>query len=90
MKLSNQISGITGEYFVAAELSRRGLIAAITLKNTESVDIIATNKETFNQVFIQVKTTQNKRSWPLFKKVENNYSDYLFYNLCKYPKRSNG
>ena len=40
-KLSTALSGISGEYFVAAELSRHGLIAAVTLRNTRGIDILA-------------------------------------------------
>ena len=36
------ITGVAGEYFVAAELSRRGWIAAMTIKNTPNIDVIAT------------------------------------------------
>ncbi|MEK7088664.1 MAG: hypothetical protein AAB913_00865 [Patescibacteria group bacterium] len=32
------ITGVSGNFFVAAELSRRGLIATLTLKNTPLVD----------------------------------------------------
>ena len=38
-KLSSLLCGVAGEYFVAAELSRRGYIASITLRNTLGVDI---------------------------------------------------
>lgn len=48
------LSGIAGEYFVAGELSRRGYIASITLKNTAHIDILASNGE--KAVNIQVKT----------------------------------
>jgi hypothetical protein len=37
-RLSTGLSGVAGEYFVAAELSRRGYIASITLRNTRGVD----------------------------------------------------
>ena len=46
--------GIAGEYFVAGELSRRGYIASITLRNTASIDILASNGE--KTVNIQVKS----------------------------------
>jgi hypothetical protein len=39
-KLSKTLVGIAGEYFVAGELSRRGLIAAVTLRNTRGIDIL--------------------------------------------------
>ncbi len=32
------ITGVAGEYFVAAELSRRGWIATLTLKNTPNIE----------------------------------------------------
>lgn len=37
------LTGVAGEYFVAAELSRRGYIASISLRNTRGIDILATN-----------------------------------------------
>ncbi|PIW68446.1 MAG: aspartate ammonia-lyase, partial [Candidatus Omnitrophica bacterium CG12_big_fil_rev_8_21_14_0_65_42_8] len=40
MKVLNPIlSGVAGEYLVAGELSRRGYIASITLRNSKGVDI---------------------------------------------------
>jgi hypothetical protein len=35
MKPSSQLTGVAGEYFVAAELSRRGFIASITMRNSQ-------------------------------------------------------
>ena len=80
-KLSNGITGIAGEYFVAAELSMRGFMASITLRNNESIDIHASKLEDNNNVFaIQVKSTQhNIRKWILNKKVENVNSKNMFY-----------
>ena len=68
MKLSKQLSGIAGEYYVAAELSRRGYLAAITLRNSDGVDILASNESGEKTFSVQVKTTQNKRKWILGKK----------------------
>src|SRR5437660_12290839 len=39
-KLSTIQAGVTGEYFVAAELSRRGYIASLTLRNTRGIDVL--------------------------------------------------
>ena len=79
-KLSKGITGIAGEYFVAGELSRRGFMASITLRNNDSIDIHASWPEN-NQMFaIQVKTSQNMgRSWPLGQKAESLRADNLFY-----------
>ena len=42
---SNKVVGATGEYLVAAELSRRGLIATTFTGNVPHYDIIASNAE---------------------------------------------
>lgn len=61
--------GLTGEYFVLAQLTRLGLIATMTLSNTKSVDILVTNQK-LNKLFkIEVKTSTSKAtSWKLFSK----------------------
>lgn len=57
-RLSAGLSGVAGEYFVAAELSRRGYVASITLRNTRGIDILASNVDATRSVGIQVKCTQ--------------------------------
>lgn len=79
MKLSKQLSGIAGEYYVAAELSRRGYLAAITLRNSEGIDILVSNPEGNKLISIQVKTTQNKKKWILSKKIEDEKAKNKFF-----------
>lgn len=79
-KLSNILGGVSGEYFVAAELSRRGYIASITLRNTRGIDVLCSNEIATKQVSIQVKTTkESNRVWILDKKAEDFYSPSHFY-----------
>jgi hypothetical protein len=79
-KLSAVLSGIAGEYLVAAELSRRGYLAALTLRNSRGVDILASNANATKSVGIQVRTNQKGRSkWVLNKKAEVLRADNLFY-----------
>lgn len=79
-KISGILSGVSGEYFVAAQLSRLGYIASITLKNTKGVDVLATNEDASRSVAIQVKTNQgDRKSWLLHKKAESNVAKNLFY-----------
>jgi hypothetical protein len=79
MKIPTVLTGISGEYFVAAELSRRGYVASISLRNTDGVDILATNKSK-RSITIQVKTSQMKRKdWMLTKKCEDYISANHFY-----------
>ena len=69
-------TGVTGEYFVAAELSRCGNIAPITLRNTKGVDILCSNADASKSVGIEVKTlTAMHRSWILSQKGEHYYAD---------------
>lgn len=79
-KLNKVLSGVAGEYFVAAELSKRGYLASITLRNTKGVDILCSNSDASKTVGIQVKTNSgSKRSWVLNQKVENYFAPNLFY-----------
>ena len=77
---SSILSGVSGEYFVAAELSRQGYIASITLRNTKGIDILASNADASKSASIQVKTNRgSKKGWLLNKKAEDYFDDNLFY-----------
>ena len=58
---SNKLVGQTGEYLVAAELSRRGLIATTFTGNVPHYDIIASD-EAGRHVSVQVKASRSG-SW---------------------------
>jgi hypothetical protein len=79
-RLSTGLSGITGEYFVAAELSRRGYVASLTLRNTRGIDILASNTDATKSVGIQVKANQGSgKEWMLNQKIENDIATNLFF-----------
>lgn len=84
-ELTSLLSGVAGEYFVAAELSRRGYLASITLRNTKGVDILCSNSDATKTVAIQVKTNRrSNREWVLNQKAESFYAHnhfYVFVNL---------
>ena len=80
MKIPTVLVGVSGEYFVAAELSRRGYVASISLRNTRGLDILATNQDATRSITIQVKTSQVAlKDWMLSEKSENFISDTHFY-----------
>ena len=84
MKPSYQLAGVAGEYFVAAELSRRGFIASITMRNTRGIDILATNAEAKRAVTIQCKSSRDKnKSWILSDKAEHFTSKNHYYVFVK-------
>lgn len=78
-RITKVLSGVSGEYFVAAELSRRGYVASITLRNTRGIDILASNADATRSIGIQVKSNQDAtREWILSKNAATN----LAANLC--------
>lgn len=76
--VNNVNIGNCGEYYVAAELERRGFTVALPMSNVDNFDILARSKKTNKQYAIQVKTT-TKKSWLLNKKAENLVEDDTFY-----------
>lgn len=77
--LNNTLIGSAGEYFVAGELSRHGIVAALTMAGTDAFDILAVSKKG-KHFAIQVKTTQyDKASWLLGKKDEQVNGENSFY-----------
>jgi hypothetical protein len=74
------LTGVAGEYFVAAELSRRGYIASISLRNTRGIDILATNQASTRNITIQCKTNQSgARNWVLNEKSETFFAPDHYY-----------
>src|SRR5690606_7845981 len=67
MSSKNNITAVTGEYFVAAELGKRGILALTTPKNNPLYDLVAVNMDGTKSIFIQVKTmsVRNKQGWKL-------------------------
>ena len=57
VELETNLVGIAGEYYVAAELTHRSFIAAISLRNSQGIDIIASTTDGKLAFSIQVKTS---------------------------------
>ncbi len=80
MKISNTLVGVAGEYFVAAELSRRGWVASVTMRNTAGIDVLATHPNGSHSVTIQCKTSGGKsKKWLLDKKAETFVAENHYY-----------
>ncbi len=88
-KLTSILCGVAGEYFVAAELSRRGYVASLTLRNTRGIDLLASNSDATKTVGIQVKTNQSdRREWILNKKADAEEAENLFYVFVRLNRTS--
>ena len=74
-------TGLSGEYFVAAELLRRGYSVGITMGNAKAIDILA--EKDGKQFIIQVIAIFKKKNvgWPIMedKVIEGIF--YVFVNL---------
>jgi hypothetical protein len=72
------LTGTAGEYHVAAELSRRGWLATVTIKNSPGTDVLAQKLEPPSRlVAIQTKTTSKGNARYLLKDSEERLSDRL-------------
>ena len=69
---------LAGEYFVAAELYRRGYSVAMTLGNATAIDLFA--ERGARTVNVQVKAIRDKKSvgWPLMRAAIKDNIIYVF------------
>lgn len=74
-------SHLAGEYFVAAELYRRGFSIGMTIGNAKAVDLFADFGG--KTISIQVKAIKNKKSvgWPMTEGIFIDKVIYVFVNL---------
>lgn len=80
-EIQSSSTGLSGEYFVAAELLRRGYSVGITMGNAKAIDILA--EKNGKQFIIQVKAIFKKKNvgWPMMKDKVNENIYYVFVNL---------
>ena len=82
-KVSSVILGAAGEYYVMAELLRRGLIAAKAPEGVPNFDIVITDIDGQRLAAIQVKTRRDFKSgdkgWHMKAKHEDLIADRMFY-----------
>lgn len=67
----NNLVGTAGEYYVCAELCRRGYLALLTPKNNPLFDVVVTNLSGSKSASIQVKTRSpsNNQGWKFGKDI---------------------
>lgn len=80
-EIQSSSTGLSGEYFVAAELLRRGYSVGITMGNAKAIDILAEKDD--KQFIIQVKAIYKKKNvgWPMMKERVHLDHFYVFVNL---------
>ena len=81
--------GNAGEYYVMAELLKRGIIAALAPRNTPAFDILATNPNKTVRIRVKTKSEEYdawqwmiKKDGSLFRHLQSNEDFTVLVNLC--------
>ena len=87
MTTKGQLTGMTGVYMVAAELTRRGFIASPTSRSARGADILVADQNCKHACSLQVKTNGKSASfWLLNPHAKDMVSPshlYVLVNLIK-------
>lgn len=80
-EIQSSSTGLSGEYFVAAELLRRGYTVGITMGNAKGIDILAEKND--KQFIVQVKAIYKQKNvgWPIMQNKVRPDCYYVFVNL---------
>ena len=82
-RADGQVTGLAGEFFVAAELLKRGLQTSVTFGNAKAIDLLAYNPKTKRTFTVQVKALRQKNFFFIsHRKIEPNHV-YVFVLLNK-------
>lgn len=77
------------QFFVAAELCRRGLVAVITMGNCPNTDILVSNKSGTSFAHVQVKTyIPGIKTCSVGRKAERPFGPNIFWILAGIPTAS--
>jgi hypothetical protein len=80
-KIPRNNSGLSGEYFVAAELYRRGWSVGMTIGNAKAVDLFAENDDAVVQIQVKSIYEGKNNGWPIMKHQVKQTCVYIFVNL---------
>jgi hypothetical protein len=86
-ELKNSQIGQAGEYFVIAELVRRGWLAAMINRNSPVVDILASKGNHTIQVQVKATMSGHRGAYPLKPSAFRIYVKYIFVSMSsKMPR----
>ncbi len=82
-RADGHMTGLAGEFFVAAELLKRGLLVSVTFGNAKAIDLLAYHPVTKRNFNIQVKSLRSKNYFLIgHAKVDRSHT-YVFVLLNK-------
>lgn len=62
-RVDGQLTGLAGEFFVAAELLKLGLQTSVTFGNAKAIDLFAFNPESKRTFTVQVKALRDRNNY---------------------------
>jgi hypothetical protein len=77
-EIQRNSTGLSGEYFVAAELYRRGWSVGMTIGNAKAVDLFAEKKNTVVQIQVKSIFKKSHTGWPMMKDGIKKGCIYIF------------
>jgi len=83
VRADGQISGLAGEFFVAAELLKRELQTSVTFGNAKAIDLLAHNPKIHHTFPVQVKTLRKTNYFLINRKRIHPAHIYVFVLLNK-------
>lgn len=78
VRFDSQMTGLAGEFFVAAELLKRGLQTSVTFGNAKAIDLLAHNPRTGRNFTVQVKALRKPNFFLLGHKAVRPSDIYVF------------
>jgi hypothetical protein len=82
-RADGQLSGLAGEFFVAAELLKRGFQTSVTFGNAKAIDLLAHNPAINHTFPVQVKSLRKKNYFPISRDRIKAEHIYVFVLLNK-------
>lgn len=80
-EISRNNTGLAGEYFVAAELYRRGWSVGMTIGNAKAVDLFAEKEDVVVQIQVKSIYKRAHSGWPMMNDRVKKDCIYIFVNL---------
>lgn len=82
-RADGQVTGLAGEFFVAAELLKRGIQTSVTFGNAKAIDLLAHNPVTGQSFTVQVKALRKRNYFPIKPSAIKEAQIYVFVLLNK-------
>lgn len=80
-EIARNSTGLSGEYFVAAELYRRGWSVGMTIGNAKAVDLFAEKDDIVVQIQVKSIFKRSNSGWPMHSSKVKADCVYIFVNL---------